>query len=166
MWPMPDVRVRRQLERVPFVVAPAAEVDRIARASRLMESDNRREERQARVRLRREELDVAEMGDVAKARKRRVGHVRSSFCQRLLKRCGDVGDEILDRQRARQQALRVGDRDRHLEIAAIVASSQAASMRDRPPCPASARLSRNSLNNSRIGLAGRRRATRGPRSRG
>ena len=65
----PRGRMRRQLERVPFVVAPAAEIDRIARAPGLMETDDRGEERQALLGLRREQLDVAEVGDIAEAGK-------------------------------------------------------------------------------------------------
>ena len=66
--------MRRQLERVPFVVAPAAEIDRVARAAGLVKTNDRREEGQALVGLRREQLDVADVRDISEARKRRAGH--------------------------------------------------------------------------------------------
>ena len=59
----------RQLQRVPLVVPPGAQVDRVSIATRLMKAHHRREEREAGVERRREQFDVAEVGHVAKARK-------------------------------------------------------------------------------------------------
>ena len=42
----------------------------------------------------------------------------------LLKRRHHIGDEIVHRERARQQALRVGDGDRHLEVPAVCCESK------------------------------------------
>ena len=63
-------RVRRQLERVPFVIAPArGDTPNRPSAPALMKADHRREERQALFGLRREQLDVAEMRDVSETGK-------------------------------------------------------------------------------------------------
>ena len=91
-----------------------------------MKSDDRREEREALLGLRREQLDVAEMRDVAEAGKWMAAgrSCALSFCKRLLKGCHDVGDEIVDGERPRQQTLRVSGGDRHFEIPAVRCQSK------------------------------------------
>src|SRR5262249_7980434 len=79
---MPDARrvVRRELQRVPLVVAPRTEVHRIARAPGLVQPDDRGEERETGLGLRREQLDVAKMSNGSETRKwqrsLRLGHWR------------------------------------------------------------------------------------------
>jgi hypothetical protein len=73
-----------------------------------------------------------------------------SFCERLPKRSQDIGDEIVNRERARQQALRAGDRDGDLEAAADRLEPQRAI--GSIASPARLQLSRKAPNSSRIRL--------------
>ena len=59
------------------------------------------------------------MRDVAESGKWMGRSFALSFCKRLLKGCHDIGDEIVDRERPREQTLRVSDGDRHFEIPAV-----------------------------------------------
>ena len=64
----------------------------------------------------------------------------------------DIGDDLVDRERARQEALRVRDGDRHLEIPAVRCQSERRRARSdrRAAAPGSRR---KSLNSSRMALA-------------
>ena len=63
-WPRPACRRLGQLQAVAQVVAPAAQVDRLPLARLLLHPEHVDEEAQALLRLRREQLGVADAGDV------------------------------------------------------------------------------------------------------
>ena len=84
-----------------------------------MQPDDRGEERQALVRPRREQLDVADVGDIAEARKRNCGSGHRHVLRSDYEVRPDIGDEIVDRERSRQQALRISHGDSHLEIPSV-----------------------------------------------
>ncbi len=71
---VPDARLRRrrELERRALVVAEAAQVDRVAALARDLHAEDLAEVEEALLRLRREQLDVREMRQVAD----RLGHAR------------------------------------------------------------------------------------------
>ena len=90
----PRCLVRRQLERVPFVIAPAAEIDRVAGAAGLMKTKDRREEPQAFVGPRRVQLDVADVRDIPEAREGRADCRRSLRATRRRRRIRGHGGMI------------------------------------------------------------------------
>src|SRR5262245_66266075 len=63
----PGCGVCGQLERVALVVTPRAKIDGRARPPALVQADDRSEERQAFIETRREQLDMADVCDVAEA---------------------------------------------------------------------------------------------------
>ena len=91
--------------------------------------------------------DVAEAGQVV-GRSLSWSFWSCAYCERR----HDIGDEIVDRERPRQQALRRRDVDRDLEIPAIRLESNRRRIAVEPHVPASSRLLRNSPNSSRMAV--------------
>ena len=114
----------RQLQRMALVIVPAAQIDRVALAAALGHAHDVDEEVQALVRLRRQQLDVAEMGEIED----RFG--MSSDLVPLMQRPRHVVEQFVDRRSARNKPLLRGIADDQFQRAAhLVAAKRGAARR-------------------------------------
>ena len=180
---VPDARLRRgrQLERRALVVAEAAQVDRVAALARDLHAEDLAEVVEALVGLRREQLDVGEVREVAD----RLAHARypcgSAWrCSARRRRERHDRERRVDRERVRDEravadvepldvpGLRVGIDDRALRVAAHAA--RPLHVRRDQPRPAHARgagFARSTLreNSSAPSVRARSRSLKSARER-